>query len=252
MGRDIVIFGTGKYFDNYMMCHGEEAGKRPIFAVDNDRSKAGTARNGVEIREPEALKTLAPGSFYIVICCAGHGEIGSQLEQLGIRDYQYYTPVPVEKAVCYTLCDGKLAPVSETAGLYEVGYVPGVFDLFHVGHLNLLRNAKRRCNYLIAGVLTDELVEHFKRRRPVISYAQRAAVVEAVRYVDRVVPVDFSNTRKIDAWNRYHYDCHFSGNDHGADWTGDLMQLREVGSNMEFFEYTKATSSTQIRSSIQH
>lgn len=251
MGRDIVIFGTGNYFDNYMMCHGDEAGKRPIFAVDNDVSKAGTVRNGVEIREPEALRQLPQGSFYVVICCAKHQAIGEQLEQLGVRDYHYYCPVPVEKAVCYTLCDGKLVPVPEEAEPYETGYVPGVFDLFHVGHLNLLRNAKRRCDYLIAGVLTDELVEYFKRRRPVISYEQRAAIVETISYVDRVVPVDFSNTRKIDAWNRYHYDCHFSGNDHGADWTRDMMQLREVGSNMEFFEYTKATSSTQIRGSIQ-
>lgn len=72
MGSDIVIFGTGRYFDNYMMCHGEEAGKRPIFAVDNDVSKAGTVRNGVEIRRPEALRQLAPGSFYVVICCGQH------------------------------------------------------------------------------------------------------------------------------------------------------------------------------------
>ena len=80
-----------------------------------------------------------------------------------------------------------------------------------------------------------------------IPYEQRAAIVSAVSYVDRVVPVDFSNTYKIDAWKRYHYDCHFSGNDHGADWTRDLEQLREVGADMEFFEYTMATSSTAIR-----
>lgn len=71
--------------------------------------------------------------------------------------------------------------------------------------------------------------------------------MSAVSYVDRVVPVDFSNTYKIDAWKRYHYDCHFSGNDYGADWTRDLEQLREVGADMEFFEYTTATSSTAIR-----
>lgn len=252
MGRDIVVFGTGKYFDNYMMCYGEEAGKRPVFAVDNDVSKAGTARKGVEVRGPEALRQLPSGSYYVIICCAGYQEIGRQLEEMGVRDYQYYCPVPVERAVCYTLCDGKLVPVPEDGEPYETGYVPGVFDLFHVGHLNLLRNAKRRCNYLIVGVLTDGLVEHFKRRRPVVPFAQRAAVVEAIGYVDRVVPVDFSNTRKIDAWNRYHYGCHFSGNDHGVDWTADLAQLREVGSNMEFFEYTRATSSTQIRGNIQH
>lgn len=133
---------------------------------------------------------------------------------------------------------------------YQTGYVPGVFDLFHVGHLNLLRRSKQRCEHLIVGVLTDELVEHFKHKRPHIPYEQRAAIVAAVREVDEVVPVDFHNTKKIDAWNLYHFDCHFSGNDHGPDWERDLKQLRAVGSNMEFFEYTQGISSTQIKQQL--
>ena len=134
---------------------------------------------------------------------------------------------------------------------YRIGYVPGVFDLFHVGHLNLLQKSKLRCEYLIVGVLTDELVEHFKQKRPLISYAQRAEIISVIEYVDRVVPVDFSNTRKIDSWKRYHFDCHFSGNDHGADWANDLKQLQEVGATMEFFDYTKSTSSTYIKSCMK-
>lgn len=134
---------------------------------------------------------------------------------------------------------------------YNIGYVPGVFDLFHIGHLNLLRKAKERCNYLIAGVLTDELVMHFKGKEPFISFAERSAIVEAIKYVDQVVPISFDNTLKIDAWKLYHYDCHFSGNDHGADWAEDLRQLQEVGSNMEFLQYTLSTSSTQIKKLIE-
>lgn len=134
---------------------------------------------------------------------------------------------------------------------YKIGYVPGVFDLFHVGHLNLLKNSKSRCEYLIAGVLTDELVEHFKGKRPMISYEDRAAIVAAVRYVDEVIPVTFENTRKIDAWHQLHFDCHFSGNDHGPDWDYDLQQLREVGSNMEFFNYTQGVSSSSMKRQMQ-
>lgn len=130
---------------------------------------------------------------------------------------------------------------------YKRGYVPGVFDLFHMGHLNLLKNSKDRCEYLIAGVLTDELVEHFKGKKPMIPYEERAAIVAAIRYVDEVIPVTFENTRKIDAWHQLHYDCHFSGNDHGPDWDNDLRQLREVGSNMEFFSYTKGISSSALK-----
>lgn len=130
---------------------------------------------------------------------------------------------------------------------YKRGYVPGVFDLFHVGHLNLLKNSKERCEYLIAGVLTDELVEHFKGKKPMIPYEERAAIVAAIKYVDEVIPVTFENTRKIDAWHQLHYDCHFSGSDHGPDWDNDLRQLREVGSNMEFFSYTKGISSSALK-----
>lgn len=241
--KTIVLFGTGNYFENYMLCHGLEERKHPLFAVDNRREAVGTQKWGVEIHAPEKLRELAPNSFYVVICCARYKEIAEQLESMGVTDYQYYRPVPEE--------NNFLSVESQGGKPYGIGYVPGVFDLFHVGHLNLLRNSKSRCEYLIAGVLTDELAEYFKRQRPIIPYAQRAAIVEAITYVDRVVPVDFSNTYKIDAWRRYHFDCHFSGNDHGDDWAEDLRQLREVGSNMEFFAYTQTTSTTQIRGNIQ-
>lgn len=261
--KDIVLFGTGKYFENYMLCEGGELGRLPLFAVDNDLSRVGCFRCGVEVKSPEVLRSMDRDRFYVVICTAQREAIEKQLESMGITDYHYYRPAPIEDAAPEKRLepekklDSKKEPDkrkeldSDTGGKsekpYRIGYVPGAFDLFHVGHLNLLRRSKSRCEYLIAGVLTDELFEHFKKRKPVIPYEQRAAIVSAISYVDRVVPVDFSNTCKIDAWKRYHYDCHFSGNDHGADWTYDLQQLREVGADMEFFEYTRATSSTTIR-----
>lgn len=270
MKKEIVLFGTGNYFENYMSVYGGEEGRRPAFAVDNDPARAKGIRCGIPVYTPDILKDRSRDSFYVVICAARHQEIGRQLEDMGIMDYQYYVPLPAESAVPMELTPGgsltaagsrenfsrpestaaekKVPPEGEQPRKpYRTGYVPGVFDLFHVGHLNLLRNAKSRCDYLIVGVLTDELAEHFKKKKPVIPYAQRAAIVNAISYVDRVVPVDFSNTRKIDAWKKYHFDCHFSGSDHGADWREDLRQLREAGSNMEFFVYTRATSSTKIR-----
>lgn len=243
MHKKTVIFGTGKYFENYMLCHGLDDRRKPAFAVDNDLTKEGSVKYGISIKRPETLLTMDKSTFYVIICSAAHIEIARQLEKMGITDYQYYRPVPIEGDLQEQLYLNSKP--------YGIGYVPGVFDLFHVGHLNLLRNAKSRCDFLIAGVLTDELVEHFKNKRPIIPYTQRAAIVDAISYVDRVVPVDFSNTRKIDAWHKYHFDCHFSGNDHGADWSEDLRQLREVGSNMEFFEYTQVISSTKIRENLK-
>ena len=134
---------------------------------------------------------------------------------------------------------------------YKVGYVPGVFDLLHSGHLRLLERCKERCEYLIVGVLTDELVLHYKGRKPVMPYAERARVIAALKVTDEVVPVDFSNTNQLDAWDQLHYDCHFSGDDHLGHWDDVHAELRKRGSEMEFFSYTQGISSTRIRNSMK-
>ena len=96
----------------------------------------------------------------------------------------------------------------------KIGYTTGVFDLFHVGHLNILKKAKEHCDYLIVGVTTDEEVERVKNKRPFISYEERAQIVEAIRYVDRVVPEN--DTDKLNAWEQLKFHRIFKGD----DWKG--------------------------------
>jgi cytidyltransferase-related domain len=133
---------------------------------------------------------------------------------------------------------------------YKIGYTTGVFDLFHVGHLNILKEAKAQCDYLIVGVSTDENVQNYKHKTPVIPYAQRAAIVRAIRYVDKVVPQE--NMDKLEAWKRLHFDVLF----HGDDWKGSDMyrqteeQLRAVGVAVVFIKHTEGISSTQITARI--
>lgn len=100
---------------------------------------------------------------------------------------------------------------------YKVGYTTGVFDLFHIGHLNILKNAKARCDFLIVGVSTDELVLSYKFKTPVIPFHERLEIVKAVRYVDKVVPQVTMD--KLDAWKKYHFDVVF----HGSDWKGSEL-----------------------------
>lgn len=134
---------------------------------------------------------------------------------------------------------------------YKVGYVPGVYDLFHIGHLNLIRNCKKYCEYLIVGVLTDELVEFYKGKKPFIPFEERMEIIGALKDVDKVVAVNFENTDKIAAWDQLHYDVHFSGDDHVNDWQDIKLKLNELGATIEFLPYTKGTSSTQIRQLIE-
>lgn len=129
---------------------------------------------------------------------------------------------------------------------YKIGYTTGVYDMFHIGHLNIIRRAKEQCDYLIVGVSTDENVQTYKHKMPVIPYEQRKAIVEAIRYVDQVVPQE--NMDKFAAWEKYHFDAIF----HGDDWKGSDMyneieaKLKAVGCDMVFLPHTDGVSSTDI------
>lgn len=129
---------------------------------------------------------------------------------------------------------------------YNVGYTTGVFDLFHIGHLNILRQAKEMCEYLIVGVSTNELVQEYKKKTPIISFEERVAIVQACRYVDRVVPQISMN--KLDVWPELQFNVLF----HGDEWKGSTLyndyieQFKEVGVEVVFFSSTKGISTSAL------
>jgi len=130
---------------------------------------------------------------------------------------------------------------------YKIGYTAGVYDLFHVGHLNLLRRAKEQCDFLIVAVSTDELVKKYKKKVPVIPFSERVAIVEALKYVDKVVPQE--NRDKLSAYHKYKFDAMFVGD----DWKGDSLwvqlekDLAKYNSEVVYFPYTDNVSSTYLK-----
>ena len=130
---------------------------------------------------------------------------------------------------------------------YKIGYTSGVYDMFHIGHLNLLRRAKEMCEYLIVGVSTDELVESYKHKTTIIPFEQRMEIVRAIRYVDLVIPQ--TSMDKLAIWREHPFDVMF----HGDEWKGsDLYQeyikkFGEVGVDVIFLPHTDGISSTLLR-----
>lgn len=133
---------------------------------------------------------------------------------------------------------------------YKIGYTTGVYDMFHIGHLNLLKRAKEQCDFLIVGVSTDELCYSSKNKYPVIPYEERVEIVESIKYVDKVVPQ--INKDKFAAWEKYKFNAMFVGD----DWKGKPLfieaekKLNDVGVDVVYFPYTKQTSSTILRNKI--
>ena len=134
-----------------------------------------------------------------------------------------------------------------------IGYTTGVFDMFHVGHLNILRRAKERCDYLIVGVSTDELVQREKHHSPVIPLRDRMEIVRAIRYVDEVVPQTDKN--KLGAWLRM--EKKFNRMFVGSDWQGTPQWKRyeeefaPYGVEIIYLPYTDGVSSTMLRQRLE-
>lgn len=134
---------------------------------------------------------------------------------------------------------------------YRIGYTQGTFDLFHVGHLNIIKNAKKQCDYLIVGVNSDKLVLEYKNKTPIISENDRAAIVGALKGVDKVIITGTLDKLKIHEY--FKYDAIFIGSDwkENARWQKTKEELNVIGVDVVFLPHTDGISSTMIRSQCE-
>ena len=132
-----------------------------------------------------------------------------------------------------------------------IGYTSGVYDLFHIGHLNLLKNAKGMCDKLIVGVTTDELVS-YKNKKAVIPFEERLEIVRSIKYVDAAIPQE--DMDKFKMWEKIKFDVMFVGDDwfDTPKWREFDKLFEEVGVRIVYFPYTKGTSSTLINTTLEH
>lgn len=137
---------------------------------------------------------------------------------------------------------------------YNTGMLMGVFDLFHIGHLNLIRKAKEQCCFLRICVLSDELVHEFKQIYPTIPQDERMEILRALRDVDEVVLLETKNeVSRLNEWKKRPFDCFFSGDDNADNkyWIWEKEELKKIGVEVVLFPYTKKRSSSMIRKELE-
>ena len=136
--------------------------------------------------------------------------------------------------------------------MIRIGYVPGAFDLFHIGHLNILRQAKASCDYLIAGVAADDVLIRHKGVTPVVPLLERLEIVRNVRHVN-MAHAAMTND-KIEIWKELRFNVLFKGDDWRGTEKGSKLEqdFAEVGVDVVYFPYTKATSSSALRRTLQN
>ena len=135
---------------------------------------------------------------------------------------------------------------------YKIGYTTGVYDMFHIGHLNVIRRAKEQCDYLVVGVTTDELCYRRKHKYPIICQADRVAIVEAIKYIDKVVlQTDMDKLKAVAEWKA---DAVFVGSDWQGTpaWNEYERQLAAVGCTVVYLDHTDGISSSILRDRLNH
>lgn len=274
--KKLVLFGSGIFTNRFL---DEFDGCYEVYSViDNNSFMWGTDIKGIPVNSPDILKEIPAEELHIIICIKKYYAVAKQLTDMGIDSYHIYDPGndypnkrrdSIRKRLKYASVvnnadydNGNLN--TKELGLsvtgealhnskpYNVGYIAGVFDLFHIGHLNMFRRAKELCNYLIVGVVSDEGVRLNKQAEPFVPFDERIEMVKSCRYVDEAVklPLNFSDTE--DMYKVYHFDVQFSGSDyeHNPYWLARKDFLEKHGSTLVFFPYTQSTSSTKLKKAI--
>lgn len=258
--KKLILFGSGRFAEKFLYQFGDDYDVYSI--IDNNSEKWGTTMKGLPINPPDILNNIPDDERHVIICIKAYDDIVNQLKDMGINDYHIYNPLadyPDNKRkerIMTKLADktGNTSTTDEQEGdkPYNVGYIAGVFDLFHIGHLNMFKRAKEQCKYLIVGVVSDEGVRLNKQAEPFVPFEERIEMVRCCKYVDETVklPLDAAGTR--DMFKLYHFDVQFSGSDYENDptWLAEKKFLEKNGSTMVFFPYTQSTSSTKLKRAI--
>lgn len=264
--KKLVLFGSGQFTKNFIAQFGNNYEIYSI--IDNNSDKWGTQIEGIPVNPPDFLKSIPDKEMHLIICIKKYYGVVKQLEQMGITDYHIFDPNNDYPNKSRENINKRLAAADKDAQSdmtnasddthkkskpYNIGYIAGVFDLFHIGHLNMFKRAKEMCNYLIVGVVSDEGVRLNKQAEPFVPFEERIEMVRSCRYVDEAVklPLDFAGTR--DMFKIYHFDVQFSGSDYENNpyWLSEKAFLEENGSTMVFFPYTQSTSSTKLKKAIE-
>lgn len=261
--KKLILFGSGRFTEKFLFQFADDYDIYSI--IDNNSAKWGTTMQGVPINSPDILKDISERERHIIICIKGYNGVVNQLKDMGIMDYHIYDPGNDYPNKRKEQVAQRLAAVQENnsvAGLnksdidkpYNVGYIAGVFDLFHIGHLNMFKRAKEQCRYLIVGVVSDEGVRLNKQAEPFVPFDERIEMVRSCKYVDEAIKLPLNLCGTKDIFNVYHFDVQFSGSDyeHDPEWLAEKEFLEKNGSTMVFFPYTQSTSSTKLKKAIEN
>lgn len=231
--KKLFLFGSGKYAQKFISLYGKKY--EIVRILDNNPDKWKKKLNGILIDSPKSLIDVR-FAYKVIICIKDYKHVLRQLKAMQVLHIGIYDANK----------DYKQKP-------YHIGYLSGVFDLYHIGHINMFRRAKEMCDYLIVGVTSDEYVINKKQRTPFIPCDERIQVIQSCKYVDEVVKVPYMHEEITEAWEKYHYDVQFCGSDYENNpwWLEQKAWLEQHGSTIVFFPYTQQTSSTKIKSLIE-
>lgn len=244
----VYVFGSGKFAQKFIELYGKQY---PIEAIlDNNSTKWGQEINGIKVCSPQILQNIDLQTCKVIICIKSFLGVMQQLRDSGVKNIGIYDTNTIyhqrERATNIRKDD------SCEKKKYHKGYIAGVFDLYHVGHLNMFKRAKEQCEYLIVGVVSDEAVRKNKKVEPFIPFEERVELIRACKYVDEVVAIPENYNGTFDAYRLYQFDVQFSGDDYKDDsvWLMAKEYLQNHGSDLVFFPYTDQTSSTKIKALI--
>lgn len=270
--KKLFLFGSGNFTKKFLAMYGDEYEIAGV--LDNNEARWGEQINGIEICSPSVLRDMSSSDYKIIICIKNYVSVLKQVRELGAvhigiydTDMEYPCPstwrqrgVAARNAAMLAGHTSSVGAVLSETGetqpaepkKYHMGYIAGVFDLFHIGHLNLFKRAKEQCDYLLVGVVSDEAVMNNKKTSPVVPEAERLEIVQACRYVDEafLLPAAYGDTQ--DMYRKYHFDVQFSGSDYAEDavWLEKQRFLRAHGAELVFFPYTESTSTTKRKEEL--